>query len=146
MNDVSLTLYGAHCRIKDRPRVELPDDPAYVVDDLTLPDDNPWNAWMRMAALDFFDESRSPVGRSSLPQPFHPPTVPHHTPPLPTGPPHSPPRTTGGRAHTSSIPVRPSARLPVCPSSRPPVRPSARTPVNPPPLAVRLSDTRFRGW
>ena len=48
-------------RIKDRPRVSLPTDPAYVVDDLTLPDDNPWNAWMRMAALDFFDDGRLAV-------------------------------------------------------------------------------------
>ncbi len=48
-------------RIKDRPRVSLPADPAYVVDDLTLPDDNPWNAWMRMSALDFFDDGRIAV-------------------------------------------------------------------------------------
>ena len=48
-------------RIKDRPRVSLPADPAYVVDDLTLPEDNPWNAWMRMAALDFFDDGRIAV-------------------------------------------------------------------------------------
>ena len=45
-------------RIKDRPRVSLPANPAYVVDDLTLPEDNPWNAWMRMSALDFFDDGR----------------------------------------------------------------------------------------
>jgi hypothetical protein len=48
-------------RIKDRPRVSLPTNPAYVVDDLTLPEDNPWNAWMRMAALDFFDDGRIAV-------------------------------------------------------------------------------------
>ncbi len=48
-------------RIKDRPRVSLPADPAYVVDDLTLPEDNPWNAWMRMSALDFFDDGRIAV-------------------------------------------------------------------------------------
>jgi hypothetical protein len=48
-------------RIKDRPRVSLPADPAYVVDDLPLPEDNPWNAWMRMAALDFFDDGRLAV-------------------------------------------------------------------------------------
>ena len=48
-------------RIKDRPRVSLPTDPAYVVDDLTLPEDNPWNAWMRTAALDFFDDGRIAV-------------------------------------------------------------------------------------
>ena len=48
-------------RIKDRPRVDLPADPAYVVDDLTLPDDNPWNAWMRMSALDFYDDGRIAV-------------------------------------------------------------------------------------
>jgi len=30
----------------------------YVVDDLPLPVDNPWNAWMRMSALDFFNDGR----------------------------------------------------------------------------------------
>ena len=48
-------------RIKDRPRVELLDNAAYVIDELTLPDDNPWNAWMRMAALDFYDDGRIAV-------------------------------------------------------------------------------------
>jgi len=48
-------------RIKDRPRVRLPDDPAYVMDELLLPDDNPWNAWMRMSALDFFADGRLAV-------------------------------------------------------------------------------------
>ncbi|MCS5703992.1 MAG: hypothetical protein NZ847_15455, partial [Acidobacteria bacterium] len=49
-------------RIKDRPRVELPQEPAaYVVDEIPLPDDNPWNAWMRTSALDFFDDGRIAV-------------------------------------------------------------------------------------
>lgn len=49
-------------RIKDRPRVELPQEPAaYVVDEILLPDDNPWNAWMRTSALDFFDDGRIAV-------------------------------------------------------------------------------------
>jgi len=49
-------------RVKDRPRIVLPDVPAaYVHDDIPLPDDNPWNAWMRPAALDFFDDGRAVV-------------------------------------------------------------------------------------
>jgi len=48
-------------RIKDRPRVRLPDNPAYVMDELLLPDENPWNAWMRMSALDFFEDGRLAV-------------------------------------------------------------------------------------
>lgn len=31
---------------------------AYVVDTLTLPDDNPWKAWMRPSGLDFFSDGR----------------------------------------------------------------------------------------
>ncbi len=45
-------------RVKDRPRIPLPENPAYVMDELLLPDDNPWNAWMRMSALDFFPDGR----------------------------------------------------------------------------------------
>ena len=48
-------------RVKDRPRLRPAADPAYVIDDLALPDDNPWNAWMRMSALDFFDDGRLAV-------------------------------------------------------------------------------------
>jgi mono/diheme cytochrome c family protein len=49
-------------RVKDRPRLPWPDRPtAYVHDDIALPDDNPWNAWMRMSALDFFDDGRMAV-------------------------------------------------------------------------------------
>ena len=48
-------------RIKDRPRVRLADNAAYVMDELLLPDDNPWNAWMRMSALDFFPDGRLAV-------------------------------------------------------------------------------------
>ena len=48
-------------RIKDRPRVRLADNAAYVMDELELPVDNPWNAWMRMSALDFFDDGRLAV-------------------------------------------------------------------------------------
>ena len=33
----------------------------YVADTLTLPEDNPWNAWMRVSALDFFSDGRAAV-------------------------------------------------------------------------------------
>ena len=33
----------------------------YEIDTLTLPTDNPWNAWMRMSSLDFFDDGRCAV-------------------------------------------------------------------------------------
>ena len=32
---------------------------AYVVDTLTLPDDNPWKAWMRIGGFDFFEDGKS---------------------------------------------------------------------------------------
>lgn len=35
--------------------------PAYVVDTLTLPEENPWNAWMRLSGLDFFSDGRAAV-------------------------------------------------------------------------------------
>lgn len=34
---------------------------AYTIDTLTLPDSNPWNAWLRTAALDFFPDGRMVV-------------------------------------------------------------------------------------
>ncbi len=34
---------------------------AYVVDTLTVPEKNPWNSWMRLAALDFFPDGRAAV-------------------------------------------------------------------------------------
>lgn len=33
-------------------------DGAYVVDTLTLPDDNPWKSWIRPSGLDFFSDGR----------------------------------------------------------------------------------------
>ncbi len=33
----------------------------YVVDTVTIPDKNPWNAWMRLTALDFFSDGRVAV-------------------------------------------------------------------------------------
>ena len=34
------------------------DGQAYTIDTLTLPESNPWNAWLRTAALDFFPDGR----------------------------------------------------------------------------------------
>ena len=36
-------------------------DGAYVVDTLTLPDDNPWKAWVRPSGLDFFSDGKLAV-------------------------------------------------------------------------------------
>jgi hypothetical protein len=36
-------------------------DGAYVVDTLTLPDDNPWRSWMRIGGFDFFSDGRAAV-------------------------------------------------------------------------------------
>jgi hypothetical protein len=36
-------------------------DGAYVVDDLTVPENNPWGAWMRFTGLDFFPDGRAAV-------------------------------------------------------------------------------------
>lgn len=44
-----------------RDQVRLTKHPAYVLDDLPLPDKNPWNAWMRTSALDFFSDGRIAV-------------------------------------------------------------------------------------
>ncbi len=33
----------------------------YALDTLTLPEENPWNAWLRTSALDFFDDGRAAV-------------------------------------------------------------------------------------
>lgn len=38
-----------------------PEDGAYAVDTVPLPDDNPWNAWVRTSALDFFADGRAAV-------------------------------------------------------------------------------------
>src|SRR5262249_19128259 len=35
-----------------------PDDAAYTVDTIPLPDDNPWGSWMRPGAFDFFPDGR----------------------------------------------------------------------------------------
>lgn len=45
----------------DIKKVALPYDPPYVYDDIPLPEDNPWNAWMRPSALDCFDDGRIAV-------------------------------------------------------------------------------------
>ncbi len=37
------------------------DAQAYTIDNLNLPESNPWNAWLRTAALDFFDDGRMVV-------------------------------------------------------------------------------------
>src|SRR5205085_1858485 len=34
---------------------------AYVADTITLPDDNPWNSWLRVAGLDFFKDGRAAI-------------------------------------------------------------------------------------
>lgn len=36
-------------------------DGAYVVDTLTLPEDNPWRSWLRLVAFDFFSDGRAAV-------------------------------------------------------------------------------------
>ncbi len=38
---------------------------AYVVDTLALPETNPWNSWMRISALDFFNDGRCAVSTLS---------------------------------------------------------------------------------
>lgn len=38
---------------------------AYVVDTLPLPEQNPWNAWMRISAFDFFPDGRAAVATLS---------------------------------------------------------------------------------
>lgn len=40
---------------------ELGDGGAYVLDTVELPEDNPWNAWVRTSALAFFDDGRAAV-------------------------------------------------------------------------------------
>ena len=35
------------------------DSGAYALDTLTAPDDNPWGAWLRFSAVDFFDDGRA---------------------------------------------------------------------------------------
>ena len=37
------------------------DDGAYTVDTLTIPEDNPWKAWMRLGGIDFFPDGRAAV-------------------------------------------------------------------------------------
>lgn len=34
-------------------------DPAYVVDSLPLPENNPWSSWMRLGGVDFFPDGKS---------------------------------------------------------------------------------------
>lgn len=34
---------------------------AYVVDTITLPDDNPWKSWLRIGGLDFFNDGRAAI-------------------------------------------------------------------------------------
>jgi glucose/arabinose dehydrogenase len=42
------------------PRVDAKNpDPAYVVDTLPLPEENPWSAWMRPGGFDFFADGKS---------------------------------------------------------------------------------------
>lgn len=42
------------------PKVDLKNpDPAYVVDTLPLPEENPWSAWMRPGGFDFFADGKS---------------------------------------------------------------------------------------
>jgi hypothetical protein len=48
--------------IETTPRVETSSDKPYVVDELTLPTDNPWHSWMRPTGFDFFaDGTRAAV-------------------------------------------------------------------------------------
>ena len=42
-------------------RGELGDERPYALDTLTLPESNPWNAWLRTSALDFFPDGRAVV-------------------------------------------------------------------------------------
>ncbi len=44
-----------------RRRVWVQNDPAYVYDNITVPQKNPWNAWLRTSALDFFDDGRCAI-------------------------------------------------------------------------------------
>lgn len=37
------------------------DDAPFVVDTITLPENNPWRSWMRLSALDFFSDGRAAV-------------------------------------------------------------------------------------
>jgi hypothetical protein len=37
------------------------DAPAYVVDTIPMPDENPWKSWMRISAFDFFPDGRAAV-------------------------------------------------------------------------------------
>jgi glucose/arabinose dehydrogenase len=42
------------------PKVDAKNpDPPYVVDTLTLPEDNPWSSWMRPGGFDFFADGKS---------------------------------------------------------------------------------------
>ena len=45
----------------DVKKVRLPTNAPYEYDDLPLPVDNPWNAWMRASALDCFSDGRIAV-------------------------------------------------------------------------------------
>lgn len=51
-----------HYRAKDRDApgklVDLPADYPYTVDEIALPFDNPWNAWVRPTDLEFFPDGR----------------------------------------------------------------------------------------
>jgi hypothetical protein len=38
-----------------------PDHKAYVVDTITVPEENPWHSWMRTTALDFFSDGRCAI-------------------------------------------------------------------------------------
>lgn len=40
---------------------ELGDEAPYALDTLTVPSTNPWNAWIRTSALDFFEDGRAAV-------------------------------------------------------------------------------------
>jgi glucose/arabinose dehydrogenase len=45
----------------ETPTTPGPDKDAYTVDTISLPEKNPWNAWMRLTALDFFSDGRCAV-------------------------------------------------------------------------------------
>ena len=48
-------------KLETAGRLAPPGNKPYVVDSLTLPEDNPWHAWMRPTGLDFFPDGRCAI-------------------------------------------------------------------------------------